>query len=230
MKMKELEARTGVNREAIRFYIREGLLPEPDKLGRNVANYSQEHVERTKLIKKLQDTHFLPLKMVKSVLDSPETQKLASSAVPGMAHFLPALLRDTEPGPDRTVGEISEQSGLAEADIIALARVGAITISDDERIDFRDAAIISAWGKAKEVGFNAERGYTDEFFARYVDATKSLAEYEVDRFFTQFDTDNGRSAAELGASGIELANKIISLLHTKFIVQAIQQRTANKEE
>ena len=31
MKMKELETRTGVGREAIRFYIREGLLPDPEK-------------------------------------------------------------------------------------------------------------------------------------------------------------------------------------------------------
>ena len=111
--MKELEARTGVNREAIRFYIREGLLPEPDKPRRNVAHYSDVHVERTKLIKKLQDTHYLPLKMVKSVLNSPEAERLASGEVPGMAHFLPAFLRDTEPGPDRPVSEIAAESGLS---------------------------------------------------------------------------------------------------------------------
>ena len=69
MKMKELESQTGVNREAIRFYIREGLLPEPEKPRRNVAYYTKEHVERIRLIKKLQDEHFLPLKRVKAVLD-----------------------------------------------------------------------------------------------------------------------------------------------------------------
>ena len=226
--MKELEARTGVNREAIRFYIREGLLPEPEKPRRNVAIYSEQHVARTKLIKKLQDSHYLPLKLVKSVLDSPESQKLASNEVPGMAHFLPAFLRDTEPGPDRTINEISKESGLPKADILALANLGAISISEEDRIDFRDAAIITAWGKAQEYGFNAERGYTDEFFAHYVEATKMLAENEVERFFAQFDTDDGQSAAAQGAAGIEIANKIITLLHTKFILQAIQRRTTNQ--
>ena len=39
MKMKELERETGVGRETIRFYIREGLLPEPERPKRNVAAY-----------------------------------------------------------------------------------------------------------------------------------------------------------------------------------------------
>ena len=32
LKMKDLEAQTGVSREAIHFYLREGLLPEPQRL------------------------------------------------------------------------------------------------------------------------------------------------------------------------------------------------------
>ena len=31
MKMKELEDRSGIGRETIRYYIREGLLPEPER-------------------------------------------------------------------------------------------------------------------------------------------------------------------------------------------------------
>lgn len=224
MKMKELEVRTGVNREGIRFYIREGLLPEPEKPHRNVAVYSEEHVERTKLIKRLQELHFLPLKVVKAVLESSDIEQFASFDGPGMAHFLPALLRDAEPGPDRPISEISTESGLAEEEIFALEEIGAVSVSEEGLIDFRDAAIVAAWGKAQTFGFNAERGYTEEFFALYVEATQMLAELEVDRFFQHFDTQDGESAAETGALGIELANKIISLLHTKFIVQAIQQR------
>ena len=39
MRMRDLERATGVGRETIRFYIREGLLPEPERPGRNVAWY-----------------------------------------------------------------------------------------------------------------------------------------------------------------------------------------------
>ena len=44
LKMRDLERETGVGREAIRFYLREGLLPEPTRPARNVAHYTQEHV------------------------------------------------------------------------------------------------------------------------------------------------------------------------------------------
>ena len=54
MKMKELEAATGIGRETIRYYIREGLLPEPVRPKRNVATYGREHVKRLNLIRRLQ--------------------------------------------------------------------------------------------------------------------------------------------------------------------------------
>ena len=46
MKMQDLERATGVGRETIRFYIREGLLPQPERPNRNVAWYDESFVER----------------------------------------------------------------------------------------------------------------------------------------------------------------------------------------
>ena len=37
MKMRELEQRTGVHRETIRVYLREGLIPEPERPRKTVA-------------------------------------------------------------------------------------------------------------------------------------------------------------------------------------------------
>ena len=44
LKMRDLERATGVGREAIRYYIREGLLPEPERTARNVAWYDESFV------------------------------------------------------------------------------------------------------------------------------------------------------------------------------------------
>ena len=41
MKMRELEARTGVDREVIRVYFRKGLLPEPHRPARTAADYGE---------------------------------------------------------------------------------------------------------------------------------------------------------------------------------------------
>src|SRR5512134_917083 len=70
LKMKDLEQATGVGRESIRFYIREGLLPEPERPGRNVAWYDESFVERISLIKRLQQERFLPLSVIKGIVGS----------------------------------------------------------------------------------------------------------------------------------------------------------------
>ena len=46
MPMRDLEKASGVSREAIRFYIGEGLLPEPERSHRNSATYTGEHLAR----------------------------------------------------------------------------------------------------------------------------------------------------------------------------------------
>ena len=53
MKMRDLEAKTGVNRETIRVYFREGLLPEPNRPARNVADYGDEHARAVTAVRKL---------------------------------------------------------------------------------------------------------------------------------------------------------------------------------
>ena len=68
MKISELVKQTQVSKETIHYYIREGLLPRPRKLGKNVADYNDGYVEQIRLIKELQDHCFLPLSMIKRVL------------------------------------------------------------------------------------------------------------------------------------------------------------------
>ncbi len=227
LKMKELEARTGVNREAIRFYIREGLLPEPEKPKRNVALYTEEHVERTRLIKELQEKHFLPLKKVKQVLDSPDARALAEDQqAPGMSHFLPALLRDTTPGPDRAIAEVADATALSVAEIEELVANGTVSLTGDGLIDSRDAAILETWGQAKLRGYAPEHGYDADFLGRYATLMRELAQKEISQFLEHFEASlDGRAAGEMAAEGIEFANRLLALLHTKFLLHEVNEQT-----
>ncbi len=80
MKMRDLIKRTGVSRESIHYYIREGMLPDIEKPSPNQAIYTEEHVERILFIKKLQEKHYLPIPLIKKVLnwqvDSPFDENL----------------------------------------------------------------------------------------------------------------------------------------------------------
>src|SRR3712207_5378922 len=69
LKMKELAEASGVSAGTIKHYLREGLLPEPVKTSRNMAYYPREFVARIRLIKQLQEERFMPLKVIREVLD-----------------------------------------------------------------------------------------------------------------------------------------------------------------
>ncbi|MFN7174973.1 MAG: MerR family transcriptional regulator, partial [Thermaurantiacus tibetensis] len=71
MRMRDLERASGIGRETIRFYIREGLLPEPVRTARNAALYGEEHLTRLLAIRRLREDRFLPLGVIRVLLDAP---------------------------------------------------------------------------------------------------------------------------------------------------------------
>ncbi|MFO0761147.1 MAG: MerR family transcriptional regulator [Byssovorax sp.] len=71
LRMADLVARSGVARETIHFYLREGLLPKPRKAGRTVAYYGEEHLVRLRTIRRLREEKYLPLAVIRRLLDSP---------------------------------------------------------------------------------------------------------------------------------------------------------------
>ena len=69
LRMGELAEASGVPAATIKHYLREGLLPEPHKTSRNMAYYPPEFVERIRLIKQLQEERFMPLRVIREVLE-----------------------------------------------------------------------------------------------------------------------------------------------------------------
>ena len=56
----------------VKHYVREGLLPRPMKTSRNMAYYSQDDIERIRLVKVLQKEKYLPLDVIKRLIDTNE--------------------------------------------------------------------------------------------------------------------------------------------------------------
>ena len=223
LKMKELESRTGVSREAIRFYIREGLLPEPEKPKKNVAHYSEEHVQKIRLIKQLQEEHYLPLKIVKSVMNN------SSSGMHEMSRILPGLMTDIAPGADVSISEAANQSGLSSEQIRELDGIGAITLGE-LGVSPRDLAFLKTWGEAQQQGFNENNGFDAGFLSQFVASSRQLAAFEVSHFFESFSDLDGQSAADLGADGINYANRLLTQMHTKFLLSEIERQSQVPED
>jgi AcrR family transcriptional regulator len=67
IKISELSSYAGIPASTIRYYVREGLLPEPLRTSKNMAYYSQAHWDRLAEIRKMQTTG-LSLKSIKEKL------------------------------------------------------------------------------------------------------------------------------------------------------------------
>jgi DNA-binding transcriptional MerR regulator len=120
-KMKDLADATGLDRQGIHFYIQQGLLPPGHKTGRNMAWYTEAHLERLRLIKKLQHERFLPLKAIKALLDgreeafAPEQQQFLLD----VRDNLDESLSSRGPAERVTVAELMRRAGVDLDDVDA---------------------------------------------------------------------------------------------------------------
>jgi len=113
MRMAELALRSGVSRETIHFYLREGLLPRPRKAGRTVAYYDAEHLSRLTLIRTLREEKYLPLAVIRRLLDAPAA---AERDVDTLASVLHMTARDEASGkPSEEAVEEALRRGLLGA-------------------------------------------------------------------------------------------------------------------
>jgi DNA-binding transcriptional MerR regulator len=106
LRMAELSARSGVPRETIHFYLREGLLPRPRKGGRTVAYYGEEHLERLRTIRRLREEKYLPLAVIRRLLDAPGAP--AERDVDVLAEVLHILPLDDDAGPEPSPAAVRE--------------------------------------------------------------------------------------------------------------------------
>ena len=81
MKISQLVKRTGVPKETIHFYIREGLLRKPRKSSVNAAEYNENYVDQIQLIKDLRDNYYLPIPEIKKIVKDFRKQSPSDQAI-----------------------------------------------------------------------------------------------------------------------------------------------------
>jgi DNA-binding transcriptional MerR regulator len=68
IKISELERITGVPQSTIRYYVKEGILPQPTKVNKSMAYYDESCVERIALVRELQEKKYYPLSVIKNII------------------------------------------------------------------------------------------------------------------------------------------------------------------
>ena len=179
-RMKDLCDRTGLSRQVIHFYIEQGLLPEGQKTGRNMAYYAESHVERIQLIRKLQHERFLPLRAIRAVLDeedegfSKEQRRLLVDVKQRLGPLGAAGGDETQLVP---LQPLLARAGVSRADAEGLAKAGVVAITKKKgraHIAKDDAWMIDLWGEIRVAGFAQALGFVPAdvgIFAAQVEAT-----------------------------------------------------------
>ena len=151
--MSELATASGVSAGTIKHYLREGLLPEPVRTSRNMAYYPPDFVDRIRTIKRLQEERFMPLRLIREVLDQADRPRTPRREVLER-YDLPANVLDR----------------LAEIGVLTPTRAG---------YDADDVAIIEAIVRFRAGGYDEALGFTVYDTLRYREALAPLVEEEV---------------------------------------------------
>ena len=125
--LPELADRAGVSIRTVRYYIQQGLLQEPAARGPG-AHYTEEHLDRLLLIKRLQKEH-LPLAEIRKAIQS----GAAEAAIPRSARdYVRSVLRKTE---GDVVSEPAPTLGLPEEPV--RSQWERITLAPDIELHLR---------------------------------------------------------------------------------------------
>jgi DNA-binding transcriptional MerR regulator len=68
IKIGEIAKRSGVPVSTIRFYVKEGLLPFPEKVNKKMAYYDESCINKIEAIQHLKEKKYYPLAIIKNIL------------------------------------------------------------------------------------------------------------------------------------------------------------------
>ncbi len=220
-KMKHVVERTGVPREVIHFYIQQGLVPEGQKTGRNMAYYGEEHIARIELVRRLQHERFLPLKVIKAMLDqrdeafSPPQRRLLQDVKEHLAGS--PLLPPDRPTPV-DARRAARDAGLDAKALVQLADTGLLALHKDGRgrltVAADDVWLVQLWGELQAVGLTEELGFSAADLLVYEDAVSGLFREESRLLRERLERLPPEQLASLIERALPLINTLIARWHT----------------
>jgi DNA-binding transcriptional MerR regulator len=225
LRMGELAEASGVPAATIKHYLREGLLPEPHKTSRNMAYYPPEFVERIRLIKQLQEERFMPLRVIREVLeDDPDRAR-------AMVELEDRILERALAG-ERTRTSSAEVRKRYDVPAEVLDRLEEIEVLSPNSRGYTpsDVRIIEAISRFRAGGYEEAIGFTVYDTLRYKRAMEELVREEVevlmDRVAGKMPPDR---AIEMIEAGAEPLKDLIAAMHTKQLVAELErQREAGR--
>ncbi|MGV1049841.1 MAG: MerR family transcriptional regulator [Solirubrobacterales bacterium] len=224
LKIGELAEASGVPVPTIKHYLREGLLPEPVKTSRNMAYYPPEFVDRIRLIKRLQEERFMPLKAIRSVLDEDPERAIALLELEDRI-LDRALVEERARTP---AAEVRKRYGVPKEVLDRLAELEVLT-PNSRGYSPSDVTIIEAISRFRAGGYDEQIGFTVYDTLRYKTALEELVRQEVDMVMNRLAGEvEPERVVEMLEAGAEPLRDLIAALHTKLLVAELEGHRAGR--
>ena len=224
LKMSELAEASGVSAGTIKHYLREGLLPEPVKTSRNMAYYPPAFVERIRLIKRLQEQRFMPLKAIRAVLE--EDPQRAEALVELEDRILESAIGREQSRV--SAAEVRRRYGITREALDRLGQIGVLTPTARgySQVEVR---IVEAISRFRAGGYDEQIGFTVYDTLRYKRALEQLVKEEVEvvleRLAGELAPDR---VVELIEAGAEPLRDFIAALHSKLLIEELKNHRGSR--
>jgi DNA-binding transcriptional MerR regulator len=226
LRMGELAEASGVSAATIKHYLREGLLPEGVKTSRNMAYYPAEFVDRIRTIKQLQEERYMPLRVIKDLLDEDPDRAKA------LIELGDKLLEHALAGESGRVSavEVRHRYAVPQDVLDRLAELEVLT-PDDDGYSPSDVLIVEAISRFRAGGYDERIGFTVYDTLRYKKALGELVSEEVnvlmERLAGEMDPDEAMALIEAGNQPL---NDLLAAMHTKALVAELERRRGSETD
>jgi DNA-binding transcriptional MerR regulator len=226
LRMGELARASGVSAATIKHYLREGLLPEPVKTSRNMAYYPADFVERIRMIKQLQEERYMPLRVIKDLLEEDPDRARA------LIELGDRLLEHALAGESERVSaaDVRDRYDLPQDVLDRLAELEVLS-PDQDGYSPSDVRIIEAISRFRAGGYEERIGFTVYDTLRYKQSMAGLVRQEVDvlmeRLAGEMDPDEAMALIEAGTQPL---NDLIAAMHTKALVAELERRRGSGQD
>ena len=211
----------------LKHYLREGLLDAAVRTSRNMALYDVGLVPRIRKIKELQRTRFLPLGVIKQVLDSPAGLPDDATVAAAIGRVLEREGRTER----RTRAELVER-GFPASDLDWLEGHGLITARGERGHAWYggdDLELLRTLGAARRAGLGPEMLQFSVIEA-YVNALRELVRAELRIFRASVVPHAGARLPALAEAAATLSERVVVLLRRKILLPTLHQLVAEETE
>ena len=225
IKISELAERADVPVATVRHYLREGLLPEPMRTSRNMAYYPPEFVERIRLIKRLQEERFMPLRVIRDLLDAADgdLERLRSIADSGDALVAVALGADERTPED----ELLRRFDLPARALERLGELGVLSPNEDGYSP-ADVRILEAIARFREAGWNETTGFGARDVARLMQGLEPVIADELALLMERFSALGPERAEDIVEGGASPFPELIGALHAKLLTAELERARSDR--